>query len=379
MRYFLIAGEASGDLHAARLIEELRKRDSAASFIGLGGDKMCAEGCEILVHYREMAYMGIVAVLQNLRKIRTNFRTAEAALLREKPDVLVLIDYPSFNLKIAAFCRKHLPDTKIVYYIPPKVWAWKTWRVHKIARLCDEVLGIFPFEPAFYARYGYRCRYVGNPTAEEIAQWKTLHAGELPREHIIAILPGSRKGEISKCLPTMLAAAKVVADRIAAQGSESYRIVVAGAPGIDNSFYAPYLRDTDICLTRDTYRLVSQAAAAVVNSGTATLETALLGCPQVAVYHIACSKHLMWLKPIVFSIPYFTLVNLIAEREVIRELVGGYFTQANMEQELTRLLTDTAYRRCMLTAYKDITLRLGSIPAAQNAAHIITAAQKTLQ
>lgn len=379
MRYFLIAGEASGDLHAARLIEELRKRDSAASFMGLGGEKMLAEGCEILVHYREMAYMGIVAVLQNLRKVRTNFRTAEAALLREKPEVLVLIDYPSFNLKIAAFCRKHLPATKIVYYIPPKVWAWKTWRVHKIARLCDEVLGIFPFEPAFYSRYGYRCGYVGNPTAEEIALWKTQHAGELPRERIIAILPGSRKNEISKCLPTMLAAAKGVADRIAAQGGEPYRIVVAGAPGIDDRFYTPYLRDTDICLTRDTYRLVSQAAAAVVNSGTATLETALLGCPQVAVYHIACSKHLMWLKPLVFSIPYFTLVNLIAEQEVIKELVGGYFTQANMEQELTRLLTDTDYRRGMQTAYEDITLRLGSIPAAQNAAHIITSAQKTLQ
>lgn len=358
-------------MHAARLIEELRKRDSTASFIGLGGDKMRAEGCEILVHYREMAYMGIVAVLLNLRKIRTNLHTAKTALLREKPDVLVLIDYPSFNLKIAAFCRKHLPATKIVYYIPPKVWAWKTWRVHKIARLCDEVLGIFPFEPAFYARYGYHCHYVGNPTAEEIVQWKTLHADELPREHIIAILPGSRKGEISKCLPTMLAAAKAVADKLAAQGGESYRIVVAGAPGIDDSFYAPYLRDTDICLTRDTYRLVSQAAAAVVNSGTATLETALLGCPQVAVYHIACSKHLMWLKPLVFSIPYFTLVNLIAEKEVIKELVGGYFTQANIEQELTHLLTDTAYRLNMQTTYQVISRRLTTTPTAQNAAQEI--------
>lgn len=371
MRYFLIAGEASGDLHAAHLIEELRKRDSTASFIGLGGDKMREEGCEILVHYREMAYMGIVAVLLNLRKIRTNLHTAKTALLREKPDVLVLIDYPSFNLKIAAFCRKHLPDTKIVYYIPPKVWAWKTWRVHKIARLCDEVLGIFPFEPAFYARYGYRCRYVGNPTAEEIIQWKTQHADEPTRERIIAILPGSRKGEISKCLPTMLAAAKAVADKLAALGGESYRIVVAGAPGIDDSFYAPYLRDTDICLTRDTYRLVSQAATAVVNSGTATLETALLGCPQVAVYHIACSKHLMWLKPLVFSIPYFTLVNLIAEKEVIKELVGGYFTQANIEQELTRLLTDTAYRLSMQTTYQVISRRLTTTPTAQNAAQEI--------
>lgn len=371
MRYFLIAGEASGDLHAAHLIRELRGRDSAASFTGLGGGKMREAGCEILVHYREMAYMGIVAVLQNLGKVRRNFRTAKVGLLREKPDVLVLIDYPSFNLKMAAFCRKHLPDTKIYYYIPPKVWAWKTWRVHRIARLCDEVLGIFPFEPAFYRRYGYHCRYVGNPTAEEIAQWKTQNAGELPRDKTIAILPGSRKGEISKCLPTMLAAAKTVAQRIAAEQGEHYEIVVATAPGIGDSFYAPYLRDPHIRSTRDTYRLVSQAAAAVVNSGTATLETALLGCPQVAVYHIACSKHLMWLKPLIFSIPYFTLVNLIAEREVIRELVGGYFTQANIEQELTCLLSDPAYRSSMQTAYQDIARRLGTTPAAENAAQFI--------
>ena len=376
MRYFLIAGEASGDLHAARLIEELRKRDSAASFTGLGGDKMRDAGCEVLVHYREMAYMGIVAVLQNLGKIRHNFRTAKAGLLREKPDVLLLIDYPSFNLKMAAFCRKHLPATKIYYYIPPKVWAWKTWRVHRIARLCDEVLGIFPFEPAFYAGYGYRCRYVGNPTAEEIALWKTQHES-IPRENLIAILPGSRKGEISTCLPAMVAAAKRVAEQIAKQEGERYEIVVAGAPGIDDAFYAPYLRGTSIRCTRDTYRLVSQAAAAVVNSGTATLETALLGCPQVAVYHIACSKHLMWLKPLIFSIPYFTLVNLIAEREVIKELVGGYFTQTNLEQELTRLLTDAAYRQRMTEAYEDISRRLSSTPTAQNAACIITAALHT--
>ena len=370
MRYFLIAGEASGDLHAAHLIRELRGRDSAASFMGLGGDKMLAEGCEILVHYREMAYMGIVAVLQNLGKVRRNFRTAKVGLLREKPDVLVLIDYPSFNLKMAAFCRKHLPATKIYYYIPPKVWAWKTWRVHRIARLCDEVLGIFPFEPTFYARYGYRCRYVGNPTAEEIALWKTQHES-IPRENLIAILPGSRKGEISKCLPTMVAAAKTVAQRIAAEQGEHYEIVVATAPGIGDSFYAPYLRDPHIRSTRDTYRLVSQAHAAIVNSGTATLETALLGCPQVAVYHIACSKHLMWLKPIIFSIPHFTLVNLIAEREVIREMVGGNFTQANIEQELTCLLSDPAYRSSMQTAYQDIARRLGTTPAAENAAQFI--------
>ena len=379
MKYYLIVGEASGDLHASRLMLSLKKEDPHAEFRFFGGDLMSAVGGTRVRHYRELAYMGFVPVLLHLRTILGNMKMCKRDIVEWGPDVVILVDYPGFNLGIAKYVRAHT-RIPVYYYISPKIWAWKEWRIKSIRRDVSEMFSILPFEVDFYEdKHHYPIHYVGNPTAEEIVQWKTLHAGELPREHIIAILPGSRKGEISKCLPMMLAAAKAVADRIAAQGSESYRIVVAGAPGIDDSFYAPYLRDTDICLTRDTYRLVSQAAAAVVNSGTATLETALLGCPQVAVYHIACSKHLMWLKPLVFSIPYFTLVNLIAEKEVIKELVGGYFTQANMEQELTRLLTDTDYRRSMLTAYEDITLRLGSIPAAQNAAHIITAAQKTLQ
>ena len=371
MRYFFIAGEASGDLHATRLMEELRRRDDTAEFVGLGGDKMRAAGCQILVDYRDMAYMGVVAVLRNLHKIRQNFKIAQKGLLDAQPDVLVLVDYPSFNLKIAAFCRKHLPNTKIYYYIPPKIWAWKTWRVHKIARLCDEVLGIFPFEPAFYAQYGYRCTYVGNPTQEEIAQWKETHAVSEPvaQRPVIAILPGSRKGEISRCLPVMLAAAKEVNDY--KQGA--YEIAVAGAPGIDDTFYAPYLRHENyaIRLTRETYETVSHAHAAIVNSGTATLETALLGCPQVAVYHISCSKHLMWLKPLIFKIPHFTLVNLIAEKEVIRELVGGYFTQKAVAEELRQLLDDATYRQDMQNCYHHISERLGNLAAARQAVEII--------
>ena len=166
MKYFLIAGEASGDLHASNLMKALREKDAQAVFMGLGGDKMRAEGCKIYVDYREMAYMGIVAVLQNLGKIKRNFHIAKQALLNERPKVLILIDYPSFNLKIAKFCKEHLPQTKVVYYIPPKIWAWKKWRVHDIAKYCDEILGIFPFEPAFYAKYGYKCDYIGNPTAD---------------------------------------------------------------------------------------------------------------------------------------------------------------------------------------------------------------------
>lgn len=391
MKYFIIAGEASGDLHASNLIKQIRLQDPSAEFVGLGGDKMCAAGCELRQHYREMAYMGVFAVLAHLPEIRRNFRITHESLLAYRPDILILVDYPSFNLKIAAFCRKHLPDTKIYYYIPPKIWAWKTWRVHKIARLCDQVLGIFPFEPAFYAKYGYACTYVGNPTNDTIREWceeQNIVSGEEPRENIIALLPGSRQSEITHCLPTMLAAARRVNQRL----GNSYRIVVTAAPGIEDSFYAGYLEGET--LTRDTYSVVVHARAAVVNSGTATLETALLHCPQTAVYYIACSRWLEWLfRPVLFRIPHFTLVNILVDngqwtkdkrrrtkekrerregQAIIEELIASRFTDKNVECELYRLLTDEVYRRRMLDGYTRIRSILGSSPAAQTAATVIT-------
>ena len=366
MKYFLIAGEASGDLHAANLMAALREKDPQAVFVGLGGDKMRAQGCQIYVDYREMAYMGFVAVFKNLGKIKRNLQTAKQALLQEQPDVLVLIDYPSFNLKIAAFCKKHLPQTKIIYYIPPKIWAWKAWRVHQIARYCDEILGIFPFEPAFYDKYGYKCQYVGNPVADSIRSWRLEARGERQEakgKETIAILPGSRRSEISKCLPTMLAAARTVA-------GDKYSIVVTAAPGVDDAFYAPYLQDEQ--LTRDTYTLLGQAHAAVVNSGTATLETALIGCPQTAVYYVAGSKYLeKVLKPLMFKIKYFTLVNIVPDKEVIQELVASRFTQENIEQELGRLVADEAYRTKMQSEYEQLWHILGEQSAAEGAARVI--------
>lgn len=364
--YFLIAGEASGDRHAAELIKQIREQDPQAQFIGLGGDQMVAAGCRLYQHIRQMAFMGYAAVLRNLGQIHRNFRIAEEALLTEQPDVLILIDYPSFNLRMAAFCRKHLPDTKIYYYIPPKVWAWKKRRVHRIARLCDEVLGIFPFEPAFYARYGYQCTYVGHPTVEEIERIQKTDRFQVDlRIQTIALLPGSRPTEISHCLPTMLDAARRFPE---------YKIVVSAAPGIEDAFYAPYLREGET-LTRDTYAAVQKASAAIVNSGTATLETALLGCPQVAVYYAACSGLLRWLrwaKPLVFSIRYFTPVNIIADKEVIRECVASQFTEANVTAELQRLLTDEKYKKEMLANYEHLYTLLGAQPASVTAAQIIT-------
>lgn len=360
-KYFLIAGEASGDRHAAALIEQIAQRDSGAHFAGLGGDLMGAAGCRLYQDYRKMAFMGFAAVLHNMSQVRANFRIAQEALLREQPDALILIDYPSFNLRMAKFCKKQLPHTKIYYYIPPKVWAWKRRRVHQIARMCDEVFGIFPFEPAFYAKYGYACTYVGNPTAEQIS---TVKDEKLSILHAIAVLPGSRQSEISHCLPRMLEAARRFPD---------YAITVCAAPGIDDAFYAPYLH-TGETLTRDTYGAVQQAAAAVVNSGTATLETALLGCPQVAVYHLTGSRLIgavRWAQPLFFSIPYFTLVNIIADREVIRECIANEFTTDKVAQELNRLLHDEPYKKNMLASYEHIRSLLGSQPAAAIAAERI--------
>ena len=362
MKYFLIAGEASGDLHASNLMKALREKDTQANFVGLGGDKMRAEGCQIYVDYRNMAYMGFVAVLQNLGKIKHNFQIAKETLLNESPDVLILIDYPSFNLKMARFCKQYLPQTRVVYYIPPKIWAWKKWRIHNIAKYCDKILGIFPFEPNFYAKYGYKCHYVGNPTADCIREFtSTTHT--IHHTNTIAILPGSRRSEISHCLPTMLEAARAVA-------KNKYQIIVAAAPGIDDSFYQTYLENE--ILTRNPYATLAQAKAAVVNSGTATLETALIGCPQMAVYHVAGSKYLeKFLRPIMFSIPNFTLVNIISKQEIIQELIASRFTQENVTNELQRLLHDNAYREQMQANYLHLWNILGNNSASETAAEQI--------
>lgn len=362
-KFFIIAGEASGDLHASNLMKALRKKDAHVSFVGLGGDKMRAEGCDIRVDYREMAYMGVLAVLSNLDKVKRNFRIAKQTLLEEKPDALILIDYPSFNLKIAKFCKKHLPNTKVIYYIPPKIWAWKKWRVHSIAKYCDEILGIFPFEPAFYAKYGYKCHYIGNPTADCIREFTATSPTGNDRP-TIAILPGSRRSEISHCLPIMLEATRQVA-------GEQYHIIVTAAPGIEDAFYQSFLLH-DETLTRDTYNIVAHAQAAVVNSGTATLETALIGCPQTAVYHVAGSKYLeKLLRPILFRIPHFTLVNIIPNQEIIQELIASRFTTENVAHELHRLLYDQEYRTNMLKRYQQLHTILGNASAANNAADYI--------
>jgi len=361
-KYFLIAGEASGDTHAARLMASIRARDPQAVFAGMGGDRMAEAGCHLYQDYRRMAFMGIAAVLHNLGQVRRNFRIAKQALLTEQPDALILIDYPSFNLRIAAFARQWLPKTKIYYYIPPKVWAWKRWRIHEIARLSDEVLGIFPFEPDFYARYGYRCTYVGHPTVEEM-KGKKERKQESGRK-AIALLPGSRMSEVSHCLPVMLEAARRMS---------GYRIVVTAANGIDDEVYTRYLRDGET-LTRDTYAAIQNAVMAIVNSGTATLETALTGCPQVAVYYLACSRLIGLVRgivqPLMFSIRYFTPVNIVLQRDAVHELLANDFTADNIHAALMDLEREEAKAESEKIRAELETL-LGTQSASETAAKMI--------
>ncbi len=347
-KYFFISGEVSGDMHAARLICSLRTEYPDTCFVGLGGDHMQAAGCRLVRHISDMAFMGVADVLMHLDKVIKNIRVAKQALLEENPDVLVLVDYPTFNLKIAAWCRRVLPETKIVYYIPPKVWAWKTWRVHRIARLCDRILCIFPFEVEFYRSYGYKAEYVGNPTMETVDSVRQFE--RVCKTPYIAVLPGSRRHEITRCLPRMLEAAL---------RQTGYEVVVAGISTVDRSLYMKVIDDckdparVNIVFDK-TFDVLRYASVAVVNSGTATLETALIGTPQTAVYQLYVGPLLYTLRSLVFKIPFFTLVNIIAGREVIKEWLAYRFTVGNVAADLHDILTNTARRQQMLTDYSDI-------------------------
>jgi lipid-A-disaccharide synthase len=371
MKYFLIAGEASGDIHAAELIKQLKHYDNDAKFTFLGGDLMRdAAGCEPLIHYREMAYMGFSEVLRNLGKVRRNLKTAKRAVAAENPDCLILIDYPSFNLKVAKEAKKH--GIKVFYYISPKVWAWKEWRVKTIKRLVDKMFVIFPFEVDFYRnRHNYDVQYVGNPSVEEIdnaiaamgSRTDFIQRNSLRDRPMIAILPGSRRGEIRNNLPIMVAAAMQF---------PQYRGVVAAAPGIDTSFYKQY---TDLPLVSgQTFELLRHSAGAIVTSGTATLETALIGTPQVACYRANGSKVAYNIMKRLLSVDFVTLPNLIANREIIGEMLLHMCTADAVAQRLAPLLRNGAARDAMLDDYAEMRRALGTNNAAEATARgIITA------
>jgi lipid-A-disaccharide synthase len=366
MRYFIIAGEASGDLHASHLMSELKKKDSAANFCFFGGDLMAAQGGTLLKHYREMAFMGLIPVLLNLNKIKKNFRLAEEKLLEFKPDVLILVDYPGFNLRMAAFAKSH--EIKVFYYISPKIWAWKIKRVHKVKLYVDEMFTIFPFETDFYGKYGYKVHYVGNPTVDELAsrpnQEQTfaefILKNSLSEKPIIALLAGSRSQEITRILPVMT---KVM------MRFPEYQFIIAGAPSQSREMYEEVLGKNHVpVLFEQTYDLLQHSTAALVASGTATLEAAVLDVPQVVCYRIEAGRLGSWVKEQLVKVPFISLVNLITGHEVVKELFQETCTPKTVGDELERILTNTSYRNTMLKDYKVMLEKLGGPGCAERAA-----------
>ena len=366
MKYFIIAGEASGDLHASNLMRELKLADKDAVFRFSGGDLMCTEAGEPVIHYRDMAFMGVVNVILHAKTILRNFKIIQNELLAFQPDVVILVDYPSFNLRIARFVKKRL-SSKVFYYIPPKLWAWKEYRITSIRKYVDKVFTIFPFETAFYNKHKYDVEYVGNPTVDSVysalSETKLTFAeffetNRLPSLPVIALLPGSRKQEIRGCLPRMIEAAKQFKD---------YQIVISGAPGIDADFYNKIAGGFPVVF-QQTYELLKFSEAAVVNSGTATLETALVGTPEVVVYHIP-GKQLGYLaKKIFVRVKFISLVNLIAGKEVIKELYAHKFSVQRVRTELELLLLNKEYRAGMLQGYENVKKSLGNSGTAKRAA-----------
>lgn len=376
MKYFLIAGEASGDLHASHLIESIKQIDAEAEFRFLGGDLMAAQtGVQPIIHYRDMAYMGFADVVRHLGKILGFLGTARRSIDEWRPGHVILIDYPSFNLKVAKYA--HNLGIPVHYFISPKVWVWKEWRVKDIRRYVDHMYCILPFEPDWYQEHGYKATYVGNPTVQEVAQASmdfpdfTHFIGKfgLSGKPIIALVPGSRVREIRDNLPLMLQAA--------ARHPE-YQPVIAGAPSIDDSLYRDVMGNQAVPVLRDaTYPLVHHARAALVTSGTATLETALLGTPQVACYRFNGSKWSYNFYRRLLTGKYVTLPNLITDEPVIPELLMHLCTVDSIDGHLTALLGDTPERTAMLDGYRRLAERLGTDVCTMTAARLICSAHSS--
>ena len=367
MKYFLSVGEASGDIHAAELIKELQKVDSDAKFVYLGGDLMReATGCEPVVDYRDMAYMGFSEVLRNLDKVFGNLRRAKEALRQSCPDALILVDYPSFNLKLAK--TAHQLGIPVFYYISPKVWAWKEHRVKQIKKYVTQLYSILPFEVEYFKKHDYEITYVGNPSVEEIEQRMTslpsvddfINTHNLEARPILALVPGSRKGEIRNNLPIMIEVAKRF---------PQFQAVVAGAPGIDSSLYASH---TSLpVVTGVTFELMSVAQAALVTSGTATLEAALLRTPQVVCYRANGSKLSYNLFKRILKISFVSLPNLIANREIVKEMLLHYCEPEGVAFELNRVIPGGEFYETQQTGYSDMRSRLGTNKAAETTAKLI--------
>lgn len=373
MKYYLIAGEASGDLHASHLMKALKQKDAEAQFRYYGGDLMHAEGGELVQHYRDLAYMGFIPVLMHLRTILKGMKRCKQDIVDWQPDVLILIDYPGFNLSIAKYIHTNT-DIPVHYYISPKIWAWKEKRIKNIKRDVDHLYSILPFEVEFFeGKHHYPIDYVGNPTLDEISEFQSenpvemdvfLRENELDERPIIALLSGSRKQEIKDNLTRMIAAS--------APFIEKYQLVVAGAPSIEKEFYAQFIKDLPVkVLYGQTFRLLQHSTAALVTSGTATLETALFRVPQVVCYYMRMGWLVSKIRPFFLKIPFVSLVNLVADKEVVPELVADGMNVQNVRKQLEGILPGTSGRETMLRGYELMRERLGNVGAPSHAAELI--------
>ena len=369
MKYFLIAGEASGDIHASQLIRALKAHDGEARFEFLGGDLMAdAAGVEPVIHYRDMAFMGFIEVLKHLKSIMGFMKTAKQRIAAERPDALILVDYPSFNLKMAKYAHKR--GIPVMYFISPKVWAWKEYRVKSIKKYVDRMFSILPFETAFYAKHDYKVNYVGNPTVKEIEEQRSRFGSReefgkknlLDERPIVALVPGSRRKEIRDNLPSMITAAS---------RHEGYQLVIAAAPNIDESLYREVMEPLGMqvkLVHHQSFELIHHARAALVTSGTATLETAILGTPQVACYRVNGSKWLFKFYRKLIKGKYVTLPNLIVDDAIIPELLLHMCTPDMIDAHLTPLLTESAERQAMLEGYRRMQAILTTQDCTDNAA-----------
>lgn len=363
MKYYIIAGEASGDLHGSNLVKELRRADPQAQVRCWGGDLMAAAGGEVVKHYRDLAFMGFAEVARNLPTILRNMKFCKEDVARYRPDVLVLVDYPGFNLRIAKWAKAQ--GFKVVYYISPTVWAWKENRIKTIRKVVDKMLVILPFEEPFYRARDYRVEYVGHPLVQVVNEFLLSHPGPAdPPKNLVALLPGSRKQEIVSKLPVMLEAAKAL---------PQYQFVVARAPGLDEEFYRPFLQPYANVRTVDnqTYALLAQASAALVASGTATLETALFGVPQVVCYKTSTITYEIARR--LLKIKYISLVNLIMDKPVVTELIQHDLTVKNIVRELRAIMEDGPHRQGMLRDYEALRhlLQQGGNASAKAARSIV--------
>jgi len=362
MRYYLIAGEASGDLHGANLMKALKEEDPEAEFRYYGGDKMLAEGGTLVKHYAEMAFMGFTEVVMNLRTILRNMKACKADVLSYQPDALVLIDFPGFNLKIAEFAKKK--GLKVCYYISPKVWAWNQKRVLKIKRDVDKLFCILPFEVEFFKTWGMDVDYVGNPLLDEIAQFTPNQnfkgLNKIDERPVIALLPGSRKQEIERLLPPMLEMLPHF---------RNYSFVIAAAPTFDEAYYDQFIAGEQVTLVFDqTYDLLTVAHAAIVASGTATLETALFHVPQVVVYK--GGKISIAIARMLIKIKFISLVNLIMDRAVVTELIQEDCNEVNLKKNLTAI-SEGLEREKMLNDYASLSAKMGFPGASKRTAQLI--------